>query len=251
LRIAAFVSNYVGKELAYFLTENHHDLDFVITANNDPYEQEIYDVFTEAGVECFRNMDANSDEVVMLLESRGIELVLLLWWSKIIKQRSIDAVTEGFINLHPSLLPYNRGMHPYYWSVVDDTPAGVSIHFIDSKIDEGDILFQKEIDTPITTTGALLYDEALKTIISLFKDSYMSIKTKSYTRKKQDYSRSTFHLGKDIDSHSMIDLERDYNALDLINILRARSFPGNPSSYFMYKGKKYYINITITDSNEI
>tara|TARA_R110001592_G_scaffold140659_6_gene361716 strand:- start:926 stop:1165 length:240 start_codon:yes stop_codon:yes gene_type:complete len=79
----------------------------------------------------------------------------------------------------------------------------------------------------------------------------MSIKTKSYTRKKQDYSRSTFHLGKDIDSHSMIDLERDYNALDLINILRARSFPGNPSSYFMYKGKKYYINITITDSNEI
>ena len=60
------------------------------------------------------------------------------------------------------MLPYNRGMHPWYWSIVDETPAGVTIHFIDENIDEGHIIAQKEVLIDPTDTGESLYGKLLK-----------------------------------------------------------------------------------------
>ena len=39
------------------------------------------------------------------------------------------------VNLHISYLPFNRGSHPNYWSFVENTPKGVSIHEIDEQIE--------------------------------------------------------------------------------------------------------------------
>ena len=49
------------------------------------------------------------------------------------------------INLHISFLPYNKGYHPYVWSFLENTPKGVSIHYIDEGIDSGDIIVQEMI----------------------------------------------------------------------------------------------------------
>ena len=37
--------------------------------------------------------------------------------------------------MHISYLPFNRGAHPNYWSFKDNSPKGVTIHFIDNGID--------------------------------------------------------------------------------------------------------------------
>jgi len=248
MKIAACVANSVGRDLALFLTEVGCNLEFVITCDNDPYEEEIHSIFSSHSVKCYRNIDINSDFFVEELKSNSIDLVFLLWWPKIVKQKSIGSVELGFINLHPSLLPFNRGKHPYYWSIVEGTPAGVSLHFIDAEIDKGNVLFQRKIDTPITTTGETLYDESIRCIIELFKDSYDDIINGNLNPKPQDSSRSTFHLGKHIEKHSEILLDKKYKALDLINIMRAKSFSGRPSSHFTLDGKKYYINIAIREA---
>ena len=250
MNIVACVANLVGRDLALFLTEVDCNLEFVITCNNDPYEEEIYSIFSSHNVKCYRNIDINSDFFVDELKINSIDLVFLLWWPKIVKQRAIDSVGLGFINLHPSLLPFNRGKHPYYWSIVDGTPAGVSLHFIDAEIDEGNILFQRKIDTPITMTGEILYDESIRCITELFKDSYDDIIKGKLSPKPQDSDKSTFHLGQLIEKHSEIILDKQYKALDLLNILRAKSFSGRPSSHFMLDGKKYYINITIREAKQ-
>ena len=46
------------------------------------------------------------------------------------------------INLHISLLPWNRGADPNFWSWIDDTPKGVTIHALTEGMDEGPILVQ-------------------------------------------------------------------------------------------------------------
>ena len=48
------------------------------------------------------------------------------------------------INLHISLLPYNRGADPNFWSFVDNTPKGVSIHYMDTGLDTGKVITQKK-----------------------------------------------------------------------------------------------------------
>tara|TARA_R110002073_G_scaffold264559_3_gene427620 strand:- start:126 stop:878 length:753 start_codon:yes stop_codon:yes gene_type:complete len=247
MKICACVANLVGRDLALFLTEKECDLDFVITCKNDAHEEEIYKIFSSHGIKCYRKIDANSEFFINELKSNDIDLVFLLWWPDIIKQEAIDAVNTGFINLHPSLLPFNRGKHPYYWSIVDGTPAGATLHFINAGIDEGDVLFQKEIETSITTTGESLYAESLKCITELFIDSYEKIINGDLNPKKQSTSNSTFHYGKNIAKHSEIDLNRSYKAIDLINIMRAKSFSDGPSSHFILNDKKYYINIDIRE----
>ena len=173
------------------------------------------------------------------MKDNSVDLVFLLWWPKIVKNNIIRAAKLGFINLHPSFLPYNRGKHPYYWSIVDDTPSGVTIHYITEGVDDGDIICQEEIKTDITTTSSSLYSESLTKIISLFKENYSKIIEQKIQPSRQNSELSTFHMGKELDDHSNIDLNRDYNALELINRIRARSFPGNPSSFFYLNGEKY------------
>lgn len=47
------------------------------------------------------------------------------------------------VNIHISVLPWNRGADPNFWSFYDNTPHGVTIHYIDKGIDTGPIIAQK------------------------------------------------------------------------------------------------------------
>ena len=65
----------------------------------------------------------------------------------------LDRLPGAAINLHISLLPWNRGSDPNLWSFLDDTPKGVSIHHIDAGVDTGDVIAQREV--PLGLEGTL------------------------------------------------------------------------------------------------
>ena len=50
------------------------------------------------------------------------------------------------VNLHTGYLPWNRGMYPNVWPLVDWSPAGVTLHWMDEGIDTGDIIAQWRVD---------------------------------------------------------------------------------------------------------
>jgi methionyl-tRNA formyltransferase len=55
----------------------------------------------------------------------------------------------GCLNVHPSLLPANRGPVPLFWTFHEgDEQAGITIHLMDEGIDSGDILAQEPIHVP-------------------------------------------------------------------------------------------------------
>lgn len=61
------------------------------------------------------------------------------------------------INLHPSLLPANRGPAPLFWTLRDgDEVTGVSVHIMDEDLDSGDILEQEIVELPDGASGAQL-----------------------------------------------------------------------------------------------
>jgi len=97
----------------------------------------------------------------------------------IIKQEIINYMKNNIINLHISLLPWNRGADPNLWSFLEDTPKGVTIHIIDESIDTGPILVQKEVymDESIETLKSS-YEKLHREIQELFKRSWSDIKNK-------------------------------------------------------------------------
>ena len=247
MNIGVCASKYVGYELLKFIFNEKQNVSFVVTSEGDDYENVIVDLCKQNNVDCHNGLDINSKEFIELNKRHSIDLIFMLWFPTIVKKPSLKSVKTGFINLHPSYIPWNRGMHPYYWAIVDGSKAGTTIHFIDENIDEGNILFQKEIDSFITDTGESLYIKNLEETIRLFKDNYENILNSNYELKGVDNSDGSFHLAKDIRKHSEIQLNKSYKAIDLINIIRARTFNNGDSSFFKFNDKKYNVRISIEE----
>tara|TARA_Y100001973_G_C5100056_1_gene282162 strand:+ start:114 stop:866 length:753 start_codon:yes stop_codon:yes gene_type:complete len=242
-------SKYVGYELLKYIFETGTSdivVKFVIIDNKDVYKDKIIKLCKEHNVEYY-NFNVNSDKFIYMVKEYSVDLIFMLWFPTIVKENTLNSVNIKFVNLHPSYLPWNRGMHPYYWTIVDNTPAGTTIHFIDKNIDEGEILFQTEIDVSITDTGESLYEKSLNETINLFKKNYNNIIDSNYNLKKVNTKNGSFHLSKHLNPHSEIDLDKKYKALDLINIIRARTFNSGDSSYFYLDGKKYEMRIEIKE----
>lgn len=81
------------------------------------------------------------------------------------------------VNLHVSYLPYNRGSSPNFFSFLDNTPKGVTIHEMTAGLDKGRILCQKEIVfDEEKETFASSYARLQQEIMELFKENWGHIK---------------------------------------------------------------------------
>ena len=97
-------------------------------------------------------------------------------------------------NLHISYLPFNRGSHPNFWSFINNTPKGVTIHEIDKKIDMGFIVFRKKINFKknYNLTFKNTHNILIEEIEKLFIKNYNKIISGDYSKKKIKF-KGSFH----------------------------------------------------------
>ncbi len=117
----------------------------------------------------------------------------------LIPKEILDAMPGKVVNLHTSYLPYNRGSSPNFFSFMDNTPKGVTIHLMDEKLDTGDILCQKELFFDEEKESfASTYDALLAEIKVLFKENWEAVKSGTLAPKKQE-GEGTVHRMKELE----------------------------------------------------
>ena len=90
------------------------------------------------------------------------------------------------VNLHIAYLPYNRGADPNLWSVLEDTPAGVTIHHMDAGVDTGDIIARRRVALDdATDTLATAYAKLQQAIAELFRERWPAISAGTAPREPQ------------------------------------------------------------------
>jgi phosphoribosylglycinamide formyltransferase-1 len=87
----------------------------------------------------------NSDECLSLIRNYDLDLGIILG-ARIINHKIISSFRIGILNMHPGLLPQNRGLDNQKWAILKKIKQGVTTHLIDKFVDKGDIIFRKEID---------------------------------------------------------------------------------------------------------
>lgn len=122
--------------------------------------------------------------------------VISYGYRHILKKQHIESAKNPIINLHISFLPYNRGADPNYWSWVEDTPKGVTIHEIDEGIDTGDIFIQKQVAFDDNETLSSSYNKLKNEIEALFINSFDDIFKGNFKKIKQK-GKGTMHYKKD------------------------------------------------------
>ena len=79
-----------------------------------------------------------------LLKTRSISKILSLT-TQIYHKEILNLSGVQFYNFHASLLPANKGLLPIFWAFMNNDPQGITVHQINSQIDNGPILFQQLI----------------------------------------------------------------------------------------------------------
>ena len=107
----------------------------------------------------------------------NIDFIISYGYRHILKKDILDKFPNKAINFHISLLPWNRGADPNLWSFLEDTPKGVTIHYLDYGIDTGDILAQQEVKYVQEDTLRTSYERLSETIEELFRQVWSNIRS--------------------------------------------------------------------------
>jgi len=89
-------------------------------------------------------VDVNSDAFLKHLRDLKVELIVSISGTQFYKKPLRDQTPGGIINCHGALLPRYRGLMPSFWTLANgEKQGGVSVHFVDAKLDNGPIVVQK------------------------------------------------------------------------------------------------------------
>ena len=87
----------------------------------------------------------DSNKLVKILKKERFDLGIIAG-SRILKQKIINEFKIGILNMHPGLIPLNRGVDSHKWAIYYNWPQGVTCHLVNSKIDLGKYICSKKID---------------------------------------------------------------------------------------------------------
>lgn len=182
------------------------------------------------------------------IQKAQLDFIIGIHFPYIIRASLLEASRNGFLNLHPAYLPYNRGWHTPSWAILEGTPAGATLHFMSEEVDMGDIVHQKTLEIAPEDTANTLYQKMKKLELQVFIEALPGLINGTFDRKTQDPASGTSHRRKDLfsDEVAKLELEEFYKLEDLLNKLRALTTNSiHEACYFEKDQTKYRINISI------
>ena len=161
------------------------------------------------------------------------DAIIVVGYGRIIPGWMLDLPPLGNINLHASLLPKYRGAAPIQWAIArGESFTGVTTMKIDSGLDTGDILLQKEIPIAPDDTAETLAPKLAAVGAALTVETLHGLRSGSIHQRPQDNSRATLApiLKKE---DGLINFSPP--AREILN--RLRGFQPWPGAYSKFRGK--------------
>ena len=247
MRVVFFGNNRIAPEIASCILE--HGDEIVGLVVHPPQLRKCGDeIIAASQLDSDAVFDASQLSDVAILDRITMlhpEIGVSAFFGYILRPALLDRFPAGCINLHPALLPYNRGSYPNVWSIVDGTPAGATLHYIDPGVDTGDIIAQREVPVASTDTGETLYRKQENACLDLFRDIWPAIRSGNAPRLPQRVGLGTVHRIGDVQKIDEIRLDDTYSARQLLDVIRARTFSGFKGAYFVENGEKVHLRLQL------
>jgi len=113
----------------------------------------------------FKKKISPENKILLELKKNKIELICLAGFMKILSKSFIENFHGRILNIHPSLLPKYKGLNTHQKVIKNNEKySGCTVHFVNSKVDSGQIVLQKKVkidksDTPKTLAKKILIQE--------------------------------------------------------------------------------------------
>lgn len=165
-RVAVFASgsgtNF--QQICEYFIEKNSDIKIELLVVNKPniYVLERAKQLNVKSVYFNREDFYYSDRVVECLKENQIDFIVLAGFLWLIPDNILKEYPNKIINIHPALLPNygGKGMHGHHVHeaviAAKEQESGITIHYVNEKYDEGNIIFQAKCSiTPEDTADSL------------------------------------------------------------------------------------------------
>jgi methionyl-tRNA formyltransferase len=173
------------------------------------------------------------------------DILYSVQYHKILKQQDLDKGRQAAVNLHMAPLPEYRGSNQFSFAILEGKKEfGTTIHLIDSRIDHGDILFQKRFPIPDNCWVGDLYQLTYNASLNLFRQTLAHVINGTYQVVSQDSLVGKFgtslHYRNEMADLKVIDL--DWDADNIERHIRATAMPGFEPPFCVIGGEKVYFS---------
>jgi methionyl-tRNA formyltransferase len=116
---------------------------------NSSINSSILDLARMRDIPVWKVRHLSNPETIKVLTVYQPDMICVACFSKRIPRDILNIPPQGCLNVHPSLLPANRGPEPLFWTFREGNQrSGVTIHLIDEGMDSGAVVAQDVIEIP-------------------------------------------------------------------------------------------------------
>ena len=167
-RIALFASgngSNAQRIIEFFKDHNKISIELVFSNNPGAYVLERAKNLSVEAILFNRHEFYETDKILKILLERKIDLIVLAGFLWLIPKYLLDAFENRIINIHPALLPKYGGKGMYGMRVHEavivagEKESGITIHYVNEKYDDGQIIFQAKCPVEDSDTPESLADK--------------------------------------------------------------------------------------------
>jgi len=130
--------------------------------------------------------DFSNPDFIKRIKDLNIDMGVVSSFNYKIPKVLLKSTKDGFINLHPSLLPLYRGANPYSRVILNnETETGVTLHYMDEEFDAGDIILQVECPIEPDETMGTLFNKTNEICVQLLLSALDEYEKRTLPRIKQ------------------------------------------------------------------
>jgi phosphoribosylglycinamide formyltransferase 1 len=128
-----------------------------------------------------RPREEHDAEIIAELKRRGVELVCLAGYMRLLSADFVRAFPDKIINIHPSLLPAFPGLDAQRQAIEYGVKiSGCTVHFVDEHLDHGAIILQRAVEVADSDTAESLSAKILEHEHALYIDALKKIVQGNY-----------------------------------------------------------------------
>jgi len=149
------------------IIEKGHEIPLVVTQPDRPKGRSgalcpspVKEIAVKNDIPVFQPEKVKLPENVEKIVNTDCDVCVVAAFGQILPKEILEFPKYGCINVHASLLPKYRGAAPIQWAILNgEEKTGVTIMQMGEGLDDGDILYVKELPIRDDHTGGLLFDE--------------------------------------------------------------------------------------------
>lgn len=184
-----------------------------------------------------------------LLASLGPDFLVSVHFPYLVPPSVLGLPRRGCLNLHPAYLPFNRGWHTATWAILDGTPLGATLHYMDEGIDTGAIVHQERLEVEPGDTAATLYPRLFALEVEVFKEGWRRV-VEEGSKGSPQTGLGTAHGRDDLRRSGVqrVELDEPTPPRALLRRLRGLSTSRvEEAAYFEETGRRFRVQVIITD----